>query len=51
MSDTPENNPIPPLQAPLNPDEREELEQLRTEVAYLKKLQALLRKKAHQSAG
>jgi len=33
-----ESNAIPPLQTPLNPDEREELEQLRAEVAYLKKL-------------
>lgn len=45
MPDTPENKSVPPSQAPLNPDEREELEQLRVEVAYLKKLQALLREK------
>lgn len=31
----------------LSTDEREELEQLRVEVAYLKKLQALLRGKKH----
>lgn len=45
MPDTPENKSVPPSQTPLNPDEREELEQLRVEVAYLKKLQALLREK------
>lgn len=36
MPERPENNPAPSLQAPLNHDEREELEQLRVEVAYLK---------------
>lgn len=51
MPERPENNPAPSLQAPLNHDEREELEQLRVEVAYLKKLQALLREKARQNAG
>jgi len=33
----------------LSTDEREELEMLRTEVAYLKKLDALLREKKHQA--
>lgn len=51
MPDIPENKPVPPLQAPLNPDEREELEQLRAEVAYLKKLQALLSKKSTSKRG
>ncbi len=45
MPENPENKPAPPSQLDLNPDEREELEQLRVEVAYLKKLQALLREK------
>lgn len=46
-----ESNAIPPLQTPLNPDERDELEQLRAEVAYLKKLQALLREKSMSKRG
>lgn len=46
-----ESNAIPPLQMPLNPDEHEELEQLRAEVAYLKKLQALLREKSTSKLG
>ena len=46
MPASPENKPVAPSQqATLSPDEREELEQLRVEVAYLKKLQALLRGK------
>ncbi len=45
MPDTPGNKSVNTPQTPLNPDEREELEQLRVEVAYLKKLQALLREK------
>lgn len=46
MPESSENHPVSPLQAPLDADEREELEQLRAEVAYLKKLQALLRKRS-----
>lgn len=45
MPENPENKPAAPSQTDLNSDEREELEQLRVEVAYLKKLQALLREK------
>lgn len=45
MPQRPENKTVAPASAALNPDEREELEQLRVEVAYLKKLQALLREK------
>jgi len=45
MHKEPKNKPASPSQTTLNPDEREELEQLRVEVAYLKKLQALLREK------
>ncbi|GAB7266747.1 hypothetical protein DZS_35060 [Dickeya ananatis] len=45
MPQLPENKTVAPASAVLNPDEREELEQLRVEVAYLKKLQALLREK------
>lgn len=35
--------------SPLTTDEREELEMLRVEVAYLKKLDALLREKERQA--
>ncbi|ARU93571.1 transposase [Tatumella citrea] len=45
MPDTPEKKAVNLSQTTLNTDEREELEQLRVEVAYLKKLQALLREK------
>lgn len=45
MSEVPGNKLIIPSQNLLNPDERQELEQLRVEVAYLNKLQALLREK------
>ena len=51
MPEHPENHPVPPLLAPLDPDEREELEQLRAEVAYLKKLQALLRERDTSKRG
>ncbi len=51
MPERPENHRLPPLQAPLDPDEREELEQLRAEVAYLKKLQALLRERSTSKRG
>jgi len=51
MPERPENHPVPPLQTPLDPDEREELEQLRAEVAYLKKLQALLRERSTLKRG
>ena len=51
MPERPENHPVPPLQPPLAPDEREELEQLRAEVAYLKKLQALLRERSTSGRG
>lgn len=46
-----ENNLALFLQAFFNYDEREELEQLRVEVAYLKKLQALLREKSTLKRG
>lgn len=45
MPDTPDKKPVSLSHASLNTDEREELEQLRVEVAYLKKLQALLKEK------
>lgn len=45
MPQRPENKTVAPASAALNSDEREELEQIRVEVAYLKKLQALLREK------
>lgn len=45
MPEQPENKAVAPSQTDLSPDEREELEQLRVEVGYLKKLQALLREK------
>lgn len=51
MPERPENHSVPPLQASLDPDEREELEQLRAEVAYLKRLQALLRERSTSKRG
>lgn len=51
MPEPSENKPGPSSQTALNPDEREELEQLRVEVAYLKKLQALLREKKPTQRG
>ncbi|WP_314138441.1 IS3 family transposase [Buttiauxella noackiae] len=47
MPDTPGNKSVNTPQTPLNPDEREELEQLRVEVAYLKKPSGLTQGKKH----
>jgi transposase len=51
MSKEPEEKPVSPSAVSLTPDEREELEQLRVEVVYLKKLQALLREKCTPGRG
>ncbi|GAB7263332.1 hypothetical protein DaDZ19_50040 [Dickeya ananatis] len=47
MPQLPENKTVAPASAVLNPDEREELEQLRVEVAYLKKAAGLTQGKKH----
>ena len=51
MSEATEERPVKSTSPSLNKNEREELELLRAEVAYLKKLQALLREKSTPARG
>ncbi|MGV3346590.1 helix-turn-helix domain-containing protein [Enterobacteriaceae bacterium LUAb1] len=51
MPERSENHSVSPLQASPDPDEREKPEQRRAAVAYLKKLQALLRERSRSKRG